>query len=215
MNQTNSDNNDINRLIINNLAVLEAAPVLIEQIQNKVFQILDSKIENWVRSQEGWIGAYQYLENETYFHPPIWKADSSDECYASYQLCIETGEIDCYPLSVLTGAVPDQFGLWFAVDPKSVTRLSQGSKKNTQWRKFLIKHFALTQLSEAGFRIVDDGLFIAFDVVDPQLLADCYPNSLDDALACVDKVLDILEKKHPEIDALLKSALNFDFEKSI
>ena len=199
------------RLVIQNLSVLETAPAFVSEVEKRVFAAIDEKIRNWVESQDGWEGIFEYLENETSFQPVPWEKDDDGTPCAWYGFDEESDEGFIHRLSPLLGTLPVRYGLWFVVNPIWVTRLS-GRGVRAIWENYLAENFAQGKFAESGFELQKDTLFLPIRI-DPQLLADGYPDSLNEALAPFDDALKKLEVVHTEIDSMLKAALTFTFKK--
>lgn len=199
------------RLVIQHLSVLESAPTIVEEVQRKMFAAIDEKIKKWAESLGDWEGVYDYLEDETTFKPNSWEKDQEDY-YAFYTIgCSEKIDDYKYALSALIGVVPVQFGIYFVVNVRWVTRLS-GRGMQAAWEKYLAEQFTKTNLEELGFQLQGNRLFLPI-LVDTKILADGYPDSIDDALEPIDAALKKIETAHPKIDALLKAAQQYSFAK--
>lgn len=199
------------RLVIQHLSVLESAPAIVAEVEKKVFAAIDAKIRNWVESQNEWEGVYNYIEDELSFKPKYWKKEGEEDYCAYYSVGGETGDGYEHHLSPLLGVVSDKYGIWFVVNTYCVTKLS-GRGMNAAWRKFLAEKFTKTRLKELGFQLEGDSLCLPIHV-DGQILANDYPNSFVEALEPFDAALKMLEIAHPEINALLKDAMEYSFAK--
>ncbi len=201
------------RLVIQHLSVLEAAPAVVEEVEKQVFSFIDEKIKDWTESQGNWEGGFEYLESGTLFKPMSWENNEKGEYYAHYATGGETDEGYTYNLSPLISATSVRYGIWFIVDTNWVTRLAgRGARPGAAWKNFLAAQFAQTKLAEYGFELQGESLFMPIRV-DAQVLAEDFPDSIGDALAPIDEALKKLEAAHPEIDALLKTALAYQFGK--
>lgn len=199
------------RLAIQHLSVLESANKIVEEAEKKIFEAIDVKVKHWVDSRGNWEGVYGYIEEETSFKPNNWEKDEENYC-AYYTFEAAESETYLYWLSPMIGAVSAQFGIYFGVRVSWVTRLS-GRGMQAAWIKYLAEQFTKTNLKKLGFQLQGDRLFLPI-LVDVQTLADNYPHSMDDALGPIDEALKIIDAAHPEIDSLLKAALQYSFAKS-
>ena len=137
----------------------------------------------------------------------------TDSARRPHTLGCETTEGSLHRLSPLCAIVPNAFGIWFGVDASWVTGTDgKGSKSVAAWRKYLAERFSQTKLADTGFELQGKSLFLPIRV-DAQVLAENYPDSLDEALAPVDDALKKLEVAHPEIDGLLRAAQEYSFAK--
>lgn len=199
-------------LVIKHLSVLESAPIIVEEVEKKVFAAIDGKVKDWVESREEWDGVYDYIANKLAFKPNSWEKDEK-ECYrASYLVGCKTDEATHY-LSQLLGVVPDKYGIWFQVDARCITGLS-GKGMNAAWKKYLAERFFQTKLKELGFQLEGGSLYLPIHV-DANVLANDYPDSLEEALEPFDVALKTLGAAHPEIEILLKGASEYLFAKQM
>lgn len=205
------------RLVIENLSVLEMAPIVVAEVEKRVFAKIDERIRTWVEKQDQWEGIFTgFLEDETSFKPESWPVDERGNYCAYYTIgCNKRdGEDFEYWLSSLVGAVDYQLGILFSVNASDVTRLSgKGTRPGQAWKNFLAKEYGeRPKLKELGFQLSGESLFYPL-YIDAAALASAYPNSLEDVLWPLDEGLDRLAKAHHEIDQLLAIALTWPFTK--
>lgn len=198
------------RLVIQHLAILESAPIIVGNVEKIVFGAIDKKVSDWVDSRGDWEGVFDFLDDENSFKPNSWEKDEKGDYCAWYALGCESekGYLHRHRLSSLCAAVSSRFGLWFEVDVSWITGKRSGSA--AAWRNYLAEQFPQKKL--AGFELQGGSLFLPIRV-DAKVLAEDYPDSLDEALAPIDEALKKLEVAHPEIDALLKAAQKYQFAK--
>ncbi|MDP1612794.1 MAG: hypothetical protein Q8M11_17205 [Sulfuritalea sp.] len=203
------------RLVIQYMSILEAAPTIVEQVEKRVFGAIDEKIHEWVKSQSDWDGVFDYIEDETYFKPMSWEKDENDNPCASYALfCEDDGEYLHY-LSALLSVVPYRFGILFEVKTSWITgRNGRVARPGAAWKRYLAEQFTQTRLAESGFELQGESVFLPIRV-DARVLAEAYPDSLDDALVPIDEALRKLGVAHPTIEAFLKAAQKYQFTKSV
>lgn len=200
------------RLVIQHMAVLEDAPNIVEEVERHVFSGIDEKVKQWVKSRGEWEGEYGYLENKLSFKPVGWpQGDKGYPACYSIGCELKSGEEYKLYLSPLFGIVPIRFGVWFKVDAAWITGLS-GRAARLEWGRYLAEEFLRTRLIEFGFEVQKEGLHLPIRV-DAQILAEDYPDSLEDALAPVDEALKKLEGAHPLVQALLNAAQQYQFGK--
>jgi hypothetical protein len=197
-------------LVIQHLSVLENAPKTVHEVQRIVFKAIDERVRNWVESRNDWEGEYGLLDDETAFKPKSWENDEDGNYNVYYDFSRESdGDDYQYFLSALLDVRPDKFGLRFIVDAKWLTKLN-GRRASARWQRYLAEQYVLRKLSTFGFELDGEDLFRPV-LVDSHVLADGFPHSLDDALKPIDEALKSLESAHPEIDALIKAAREYDF----
>ena len=201
------------RLVIKHLSVLESAPSIVAEVEKKVFSAIDEKIKEWVESRGDWEGVFNFLDDETSFKPKVWENDPSGDYGSYYELDYEAGEECKHYLSPLLAVVPIKFGIWFSVNASWVTgQNGKVARPSAAWQNYLAGKLPYTKLVELGFELRGASIFLPIRI-DSELLADDYPNSLDDALEPVDQALKKLDAAHVEIDALLKAARDYQFSK--
>jgi hypothetical protein len=199
----------LQQLVIQNLAVLEQAPVVAEEVDDKVMRAIDRRVENWASSRPEWWVDADYDKDLCHFGPESWPHDPDDR--KAYYYLGSTSEKDdedyLYYVSALTGAVPIEFGIWFEVDAPWLTRRTgRGARPRAAWQEFLAAQLVGRQrLQSSGFRLLRGGLFLPVRLSADDL-ANAYPDALDDALAPLDDALIKLEETHFEIDTIVKAA---------
>lgn len=57
-------NDDICRLVIENIALLEEAPLVIEEIEKIIFEAINNKFKKIIEKDESWKGVYSYHEDD-------------------------------------------------------------------------------------------------------------------------------------------------------
>lgn len=198
--------NDICKLVIENVELLEEAPSVIEEVENTIFREINSRIEDFIKNKDGWKeGVYTYYENEkdseTSFAPLDWPEDEDGDYSAWYEFNDEDSGDGCnYYLSALLGKISgDYFGFFFNVDCNYFGR----TKK--LWEKFLAAEYQKRSiLQESGVSLVKGRLCIPI-TIDPKLMADEYAG-FDGCLKPVNDALEILMKVNPEISEIVKEA---------
>lgn len=203
-----SQSHEIHKLVISNMAVLEQAPAVVDEAEKRIFGAIDEKIEKWAKAQEGWVGFFDFLEDETSFKPANWPATDDIGYLAYFQIGMLSVE-DCqYTLSALVGAVSQEFGCRFSVHAPWLTGLEnqKRAQPGKKWANFLTEHFREFPLLAAnGFR--PDGEMLFHPVrIDAAALADAYPDTLDDALEPVDEALAHIAAALLEFNRLIKTA---------
>ena len=201
-----SDKYEAHKLAINNLEVIEQAFPIIEEVQKKVFSKIDKKVETFA-FDEDWSddGDYKFFEDGTCFQPKGWARKENDEYLNYFEIGSdqEDGEGGQFWLSYITGAFPQRIGINFCVDVKTITKKAKYS--SSIWPNFLSQNSSAQQLKGEGFEFIGDCIFLPI-LIDSSLLADCYPNAIDDALSPVDDALDKIKKNLPQFEQIIKDA---------
>jgi len=202
----------LQQLVIQNLAVLEQAPTVALEVEDKVMRAIYGRVADWASSRSEW---WADADNDEYycrFGPKAWPRDPEKDEYKAWYDLRSTSEKNNedfhYLLSALTGAVPIEFGIYFHVDAPWLTRRTgRGARPRAAWREFLAAQLVASQLLQSGgFRLLRDGLFLPVRLLADDL-ANAYPDALGDALAPLDDALGKLEKGHSEIDAIVNAAM--------
>lgn len=206
-----NNSNELHKLVIRNLAILEAAPKVVEDIERSVFAAINSRIRNWYESRkwEG-IATFNGVDGETSIYPSGWPKDEDGKYQAGYSF-EPTNDVDyTHYLSALTGMAssdnffPYEFGLWFYVDQRAIT-----GQPNKVWKKYLADQFDLyPELKLGGFNIFsgDRGLLYCPVQINAEILAQSYPE-VDEALAPLDQALKSLADLHVVFDKIVKNAV--------
>lgn len=215
--------NELHRLIINNLQVLEKAPSEVSTIEQKVFYEMNSIIRSWVESNEKWDGVYTYLcesnEAETTFRPTtgFW-GETDEKGYWRNYYTIDTIDSNSTPcvnkISALVGASATRIGISFNTSSYWITRCNNKrcSKPSSAWRKYLANQFAEKKLSEFGFELQEETIFLPI-MVDAELLSNSYPNSINEALFdVVNNALKKIGEAHNLINQIINEGVENNFE---
>lgn len=201
----------LHQLVIQNLAVLEQAPAVAEQADDKIMRAVWDRVAEWVSSRPEWWVDAEYDDSYWKFGPKDWPLDTASDEYKAWYRLGSTSESDTdynYYVSALTGAVsPIEFGIWFEADALWLTHLTgRGAKPQAAWQKFLASQLGeRLRLASGGFRMIRAGLFVPFRLAADDL-ANAYPDALGDALSPIDDVLGKLEEAHSDIDSILNAA---------
>ena len=202
--------NDLHQLVIRNLAILEAAPKVIEEIETVVFRAINIHIKNWYEEKR-WEGkAFFYENDDTRIYPTGWPKDEDGNYNAYYTFKATNDDDYSHYLSALTGMALSEsvhiyeFGLWFLVDVKAII-----GQTNKVWREYFTEQVKLhPELERVGFKIFSGNKCSMYHPVrvDAELLAQAYPD-VDEALAPIDTALRSLDEAHPVFDKILKNAM--------
>jgi len=196
--------NEICKIVIENIELLEEAPNVIDEIDNKVFKEINNRFKAYFDGKEGWKdeGVYTYLDDgdgETTFAPIGWPEDEDTDYTAYYQFCCNSDENFQYRLTALAGKIAfAKFGIFFSAE-------NVGMNKK-QWKSFLMSQYQSKPiLQESGVTYEGGSLCIPI-VIDPKLMAEEYPD-FDACLKPVDDAIEILMKVNPYIDEIVKEAM--------
>jgi len=201
-----NNKSELQKLVISNLAILEAAPVVVSEVEHHIFEVIDTKIEKWVQRQGDWEGIFDFLGSETSIKPMAWEKTSDGTYTACFSLACESAEGYNHYLSPLLGVVPKKFGFWFGVDAKRITGLGgKGSQPGKEWKLYLSDKFEELGLGAFGFDLCGQSLLLPL-VIASEVLTSDYPDSINDALAPVDDALEALCKAIPILTELLAEA---------
>lgn len=198
-----SYNNELCKLIIENIELLEEAPGVISSIEKLAFQKINHKFKAFFVGRAGWKddGVYDYFDDdggETSFASASWPVDDDGAYAAYYQFSEACGDLSEYYLSILTGKVPkDNYGIFFDVDANFF-----GMNKRT-WKAFLQNQYQLNpKLGELGVEFSAGRLCIPI-ILDATLVAKEYPD-LEESLNPVDDALAILMEAHLHISGIVE-----------
>ena len=197
-------NDEVSKIVIRNIDLLEDAPNIIREVEKKIFKAINEKFETFFSNLDGWNqdGVYTYYSDatdaQTTFSAVSWPLD--DEDYAVYYEFCESDddEFDPYHLSILTGTrTISHYGIFFSID------LDYFGVKKSKWKAFLREQYqARPQLAELGVSFEGQKLCIPI-VLDATLMAEEYPD-FDTCLEPIENALAILMKAHPYIDEIVQ-----------
>lgn len=191
------------QLVIKNMAIIEEAPNVVQEVEKVLFSVINDQIEKSVSKQDGWKGSYDLVTDKdsecTQFAPSDWPKDESGTDFARYELyCIEPEGSSFEWLSCATGLRNAMLCFQFSIDNSSINISTREKKRLCQ------DFFARTSaLSKSGFMYKKTGeIYIPF-AFDAETLANEYPD-FDEAKEILDKALKTLFEVHPLFDAFVK-----------
>ena len=199
-----SFSNEICGLVVSNLDLLEEAPLVIEQVQKKVFESVNEQLESALKGKPGWTegAVFDFVgdgdsDQETTFAPENWPRDEDGSFFAWYSL-ESVGEDPIYPLTALLGkSGTAYFGITFGANAKHF------SKKGKQLEKFLANHKNRPALRELGVAYDEEAaLFVVPIRLDPDAVTEEFPR-LSTCLKPVDDALEVVLKAHPYFDQMI------------
>ena len=185
-------------LIINNLSMFNEAAILLEQqIEVKVFEIIEEIINDWIK-ENGWEGSAEWLNGEEniWMSPREWYLFEEDQLHiAMFGFGYEHENSFSYNIADLCNCGQSRLGFYFAK--------GDGIKKSF-WKKYSISEKEyLDKLEFFGFKKTDDVEFPWFIpvILDNIKLASAYEN---------DDFDDVMQPLHEALDTLLKAKCLFD-----
>ena len=193
---------EICKIVIENIELLEEAPKVIDTVEEKIFKAINERFKLFFMGKEGWKndGEYDYLGEEgIIFSAEDWPVNE-DKSYPVYYLFGESEELDSWhPLTVLLGKVPEvTYAIYFNADHKD---FGMNARK---WKTFLVEKYQQEPtLQELGVIYDNDGCLGIPVVLNMQAVADEYPD-FDECLKPVDTAIKILMQAHPYIDKIVQ-----------
>ena len=194
---------EICKIVIENIELLEEAPDVIEVVEEKIFKAINKKFESSFKGKVGWKddGVYTYFDTEgqTTFSSKNWPIDPDGDYPVYYNFERLTGDNSNYFLPILLGKVPTEYyAIFFSVEYREF-----GMNKS-QWKKILIEKYQKEpKLQELGVVYDNDGSLCIPVVLDMQTVANEYPD-FDESLEPVDTAIKILMEAHQYIDKIVK-----------
>ena len=193
-------NDDVCKVIIENVELLEAAPLIVDEIEKKIFKAIDQKFEEMYGSREGWKGIFTYHEDaddaETTFAPHDWPENEEGEYKAYFSFSHNDEEMEYY-LTALMGKHPQAaFGIYFCVD------YGYFGLKKAQWKTLLAKEYYDTKEIQDAVVLDEDTLFIPVTLDDRQVSEE-YPD-FDQSLKPLQTALHHLSRITPYVDTIVK-----------
>lgn len=189
---------ELSRLVINNMNVVQIAPKVVEEIEVKVLTGLNDICKVFAE-QQGFHGQFDMgsksdeAEIEFYQNSDYWK--NGDDIICSYYLDSEENENDdMYWLTDLLGVYNNAHSTFaYRID---YTKLKDIKLK--EYRHNLAVHYDNNQLlKELGFRVGGNGQYIYLPFkLDQQILSDEYPDELDTVYDVVRDSLEKIKKAH-------------------
>lgn len=189
------------QLIVNNMAILEEAPSVIEHVEEKLFDALNEHIKARVTTRAGWTGCYEFYtgdKDQTTFAPAGWPTDDDGWLQTYFTLYrVEAGE-DYEWLSSVIGLENTALTLQFMVKPVFT------GLKAKEYKKLLHDFYSTTPaLAEAGFLVAKNGTIYRPFALDAGKVAEEYPD-FDEAFTPLSAALDDLFKVYGEFDNFVK-----------
>lgn len=199
-----SNINDLHKLIINNLAIIAKANELIPEIK----LVLEDKINeietNWAEEQNWLLRKDKHDENQYYLKQ--WVKESKVCVY--FERCF---------FRDISNNYNDDFSQYFNVVDSvndfvtfcfTFEYAANGYNKK-QWINFLQTEFKKYENTPEfeHIEIYDDIYLIVKFKIDPQVLVDNYPDTIEDALTPVVDALAVIKNATQKIDEIYQAAL--------
>lgn len=199
-------NSDISKLIIKNIALLEEAPKIIEEIEKKLYEAINAKFKKFLEDHDDWKGEYSYGEEsgEATLAPDSWPEDENGSYWAWYTLgpSKTSNEDYQYDLTALFGQTPHgRFALSFGVYREGLCGMNKKA-----WKDYLLKEYKeRPELKLNGVQLEREVLLIPINLDAAKVEAE-YPDDLDECLKPIDDALSTLTMVHPQIDQIVNKA---------
>ena len=191
---------EVDALIVENLADLDAAVKHLTRIEGEVFSAIDKLVTRWAKDN-GWKSNFNYLEEEAWIAHSSWisKDGEDDEFQARLWLDVGIGDTqegepneDWYYLTRLCGAGVGQIGF----------RFSQEILKASKYKKMVKDVARLAQAT--AFTAEEKGSFYMPIKLDITTLAAAIRNeAIGDALGPVRQALDNVASAKPAFDKII------------
>ena len=138
------------KLVILNMAIVEEAPSVKEEVEKVLFAAINKRIEDHVAKRAGWEGVYDLVtgEDETYFYPAGWPKNEDEAVQAWYELKDEDDEDDLGWLSCAIGSRNASLSLRFNVS-KDLGKVT--AKEHKKRCKAFYDEMPNTKLQSNGF----------------------------------------------------------------
>jgi hypothetical protein len=193
---------ELDKLIVEHLADIDAAVKRLEALEAEVFGALDSAAKNWAE-KNGWAGKFDYLESGLWFAPPEWRVPGTEEDEKKFQARFEMEvgagdtqsfktEEDRFYLTRLCRAGSGEIGF----------RFKQELITKGQWRKrfkdltYLVEKTAFVADSEQSF-------FLPFQVEGAKLAESMQEEAVEVALTPFENTLAQIVEARSAFDAVV------------
>jgi hypothetical protein len=201
---------DLCRLIIKNMDIVEEAPKIAPSIEKRLFEAINKRIETRVKAEGEWTGLYDAAvgkTEETSFQPNNWLIYNYDKGGESwwpvyYGLWPSNEKIGW--LSNAVGMGGSRLNFFFFMENSFGGALPKSDRAKKRVGEFLQENRDLT---EAGFSQETYGkryeeIFLPFSLDQEALCAE-YPE-FSHSLSRLDEALNTVFEFHPKFDAFVK-----------
>ncbi|MCZ4093542.1 hypothetical protein [Sinorhizobium psoraleae] len=191
--------NELDSLIVKNIADLDATAKQISLIETRVWNALAEEVEAWAKDHE-WLGEFD--EDQIWLAPSPWQQDDSETCAGSFYFGSGPDDTESeapgepyFWLSRYLGQAGGDLCLWF----------DQKVAKPKVWRP-VARSFA-DELARGGVYMSDACNFFIRCSLDPLIVAEGLLNDdLSDAVAPIRSALDIVSSLLPTFQQALDRA---------
>ena len=204
------------RLVIRHMNVVEESPKVIEEIEHSLFEAIHERFEllaknSWGEEIHFWPGERERgdVKNKKWglhalwFLPHEWYKYNEEEgvgMHGEYSLDFTRNDKNIHKLSAAVGVRGSQLRLGFKVVDSTGTKSWRDHVERT--RQFYMERFSEESSGLQFFS--DEGVIGLCFALDSEKVAEEYPN-FDEALTPVDKALEALLKNHEVFDGFIKT----------
>lgn len=189
------------KLVIQNLNVLEVAPKIVDEIEDKIFEEIKKRCEDSFKKEKGWKVNFDFSEGIMEFYPGSWIQEQNEIPIAKIKLTnIEKDDDDSFWLSLFLGLRPGgEVAFSFSID-YNVLRVDKRG-----FKRLLVECFDNnSELQKLGFRLNDDTLALTV-VLNEKILVEEYPDDLDKSFVPIDKALKVFHETLPVLTEMTHS----------
>ena len=197
-----SYSDELCQLVIRNMEIIEEAPSVVEQVEEKLFTAINERIKERIGVSEGWVGTYEFYtgkKDQTTFAVKDWPVDGDGALLTYFTLHhVEAGEEYSW-LSNAIGFHGSALCLQFMVKP-DFTGLNA-----KEYKKRLHDFYSNTSaLAEAGFLVAKNGTIYRPFAFDAAKVAEEYPD-FDEVLAPLDAAMNDVVRTHKAFDGFVRT----------
>lgn len=193
------------RLVIQNMEIVEEAPRVVEAVEKKLFRTINDTIRSRLSQQENWEGTFDLVteskSGETVFYPIGWYSTEKESCYACYEMTCSELDDGNFWLSHALGF--NNLALWISFSIKE----SLLNINRAQARKLVSEFYMRSNiLSSYGFFVAKSGaIYLPFHF-SADVVATEYA-TLEDAMGPVRKAMDTVLNAHNEFCVFVNTAM--------
>lgn len=199
-----SNINDLHKLIINNLAIITKANKLIPEIETKIDDEITKIMLKWV-AEESWLSD-KNREETVHCYQKKWVEEDKPVVFFVYLYVVEVDNEGNRLASLFDVIEPVNSNFNCFCFTFEYGAIGYNQKK---WKKFLQTEFKKYENTPEFEHIeIYDGvnLIVKFKI-DPQVLVDNYPDTIEDALTPVVDALAVIKNAAQKIDEIYQAAL--------
>lgn len=188
---------ELDKLILGNLADLDATALRLGQIDETVWRAVDRVVERWAKEKQ-WAGLFDVEGRGLWVTPAAWRTASEDEENPDATFWFELASRDPpthFDLSDLCGVGGSRYGF----------RFHQKLLGKVEWKELARKHVSAFQ--QLGMHLDSKASPFIEVVIDPQkLVSDVEAGDYEEALTPIVKALDRLLAANKSVGPLLFKA---------